>query len=354
MGCERAWRIVLMRSNLDMGGFPSTGTPLILRPNMVDDAPYNRVDYLTASAANTIIFLPQAAYAALGIPIKVWKNGSLLYYGIDYSLSGSTITLNVAAAAADTYVIDWWSTAPQYRRPVFQFLSSIYADIAAASPVGFWKLGETTSTYADSGSGAHALTAGSGITRGAPSIIPLQADLAASIPAAQRIGNVTAQILPINNTQNFTVVVALNCTSLASARYIFEQGLANTNGSQGTILLVETTGAVTLQVRNSGVWTFTTSATGLVVAGQPMLLAVKLDAAGAATASFYKNGSRVGSPISHVVGTGNQGSTAFSIGASGDASPLSPFSGTLQGFAIWTSLISDANLLTWAQDAGFA
>ena len=73
--------------------------------------PYFREDYITASAVNSKIILPAPVMLGIGLgcPLTIIKNGSLLFYGVDYTISGSTVSLTANASPGDAFSVRLYS-----------------------------------------------------------------------------------------------------------------------------------------------------------------------------------------------------------------------------------------------------
>lgn len=95
----------------DMGGFPQSGLPALLKQGAGDLTLYERTDYLIALGTSTFITLDQIPVVSQGSPLMIWKNGALLFYGTDYTVSGNIVTLSTAIN--DKFVVSYYAARMQ-------------------------------------------------------------------------------------------------------------------------------------------------------------------------------------------------------------------------------------------------
>lgn len=97
-----------MRYLGDMGGFAQPGAPLKAPIGYVPL--FNQKDYLIATGSETTVRLTHIPAASLGHPLLIFKNGALLFYGVDYTVDANIITFGSAASTSDKFLIDYWAT----------------------------------------------------------------------------------------------------------------------------------------------------------------------------------------------------------------------------------------------------
>lgn len=151
----------------DMGGFPSSGIIVPASTRAGDLALYQRADYATALGTEVTIQLTHIPVISQGTPIEIFKNGSLLFYGSDYTISGSKVTLNVAASTGDKFLTKYWSNRMQGSssliQPPFTALGfgtsfqtnltystgAVSNDTATNAFSGIWYTGRSATSHAD-------------------------------------------------------------------------------------------------------------------------------------------------------------------------------------------------------------
>jgi hypothetical protein len=97
----------------DQGGMPQSGIPVIVSTRAGDLSVFSRLDYLTAIAANASVTFTDTPFVSQGTPLKIWKNGSLLFYGVDYTLSANKATFTALLAIGDKIVAEYWAISMQ-------------------------------------------------------------------------------------------------------------------------------------------------------------------------------------------------------------------------------------------------
>lgn len=108
----------------------------------------------TAPAGQTVLTLGATPH---GESLQVFKQGLLLTPGVDYTHSGTTVTLTTALTAGQVIVDHYLTTTAS---PAESVLSATYSGaVLADSPWGFWRLTETSgTTLADSSPNSRPLT----------------------------------------------------------------------------------------------------------------------------------------------------------------------------------------------------
>ena len=227
-----------------------------------------------------------------------------------------------------------------------------YADLAADGPTFFYKLQEVSGQWIDDGSNNFPCVQGaSGLTRGVLSIIGSEHSKAVSSVGSDAIGATASVVMPLFQTQSFTVVVTVNTPLTNGAGYsaILHQGNIAASAQQGLLWFIHNDGSVELLVSVASVFHTVTTAAGFVLANTSTLLVLVIDVANSQVLMFNgPGGPQFTSPL-WIYGSGDPGGP-FNLGSQLNGSYVAEFQGTMQGLCGFTKVISNSRIAQYYTD----
>ena len=217
--------------------------------------------------------------------------------------------------------------------------SSYYDLVMSHSPLGYWRLGETSGPVAAdaSGNGRHGSFAGT-VVRGRPSIIPSAPDNAALGCANTGYVDVTigGSMTPVGKT----FVCAVRVGSLATFSYLWHLG-SYTSSNRGIAALINTDGSVRLEFFD-GTWRLLTFPF-VVALGTGYRLAFRINSLN--SVSLFVNGVHVSTQTTPWTLV-QADPSALRLGAATGAgsSPLAILRGDIDDVAVFATLLTDAEI----------
>lgn len=219
--------------------------------------------------------------------------------------------------------------------------SAAYADvIMSLSPIGYWRLGETSGTVAldSSGNGQNGTYTG-GYTLGRPSLISSDSNDASvgCNGAGYVVVNVPAGTYQLVGT---TWLSAIKCTSVTSGdRYVWHLGNLQVNGQQGLSLLIRG-GAVMLSYLSGG-WQSVTFSGITLATGVEYRIALRINSG--TSISLLVNGALIQTVTLPAVLPSVAAITELRIGTVNYPGPYA-LTGDIDEFAIVPSALTDSEI----------
>lgn len=233
--------------------------------------------------------------------------------------------------------------AGQMRQPAPP-ASSYYDLVMSHSPLGYWRLGETSGTTAadSSGNGRSGTYTGT-YTLNRPSLIPSAPEnFALGCRTGTGYVNVPAgTAIPMSGK---TLVFAIKMTSLATFSYLGHVGDYTSVGVRGVAPFINTDGTIGIEFFQGDFWYINFPGFAATV-GTAYRLAIRFNTS--QSVSLFVNGALISTQTTTYNLDAEPG-TKIRIGAANNVANPSPSQGILKGdideFAIIPSLLSDAQI----------
>lgn len=211
------------------------------------------------------------------------------------------------------------------------------SDMAALSPTGWWRLGEASGAFADSGSGSHASSSvGSGVLRGATGLVTGDSDKAVTLDGS---ANAWIDFGDVNDLDggSYTVMLAFKLDGVNASNYRRLLNKYNAGVTDGIeIGLMKSTDSPANAIYfDHKVSSTTKEALSAALASGTKYLAFCVYDASADTMKVYVNGAQSGSTVTGVTSDLANNTGSLILGNNQGKLLAAAFGGTLDEVAVW-------------------